>query len=69
MAHNAVANYAHLAATLELAILDNGAGNGSHLADVVYLLDLGVANDFFLDVGREHTFHGALNLLDCIVDD
>ena len=38
--NNTVADDAHLAATLDLALDDHGAGDGTHLADVVNLTHL-----------------------------
>ena len=57
-----------LGVSCDLAVLDHAARDGAHGADLIGHADLGVADDHFLKLGRQHTLHGGLNFIDGIVD-
>ena len=68
MDDDVVPQNAHLRIPGDLAVLDHTAGNGADGADLVGHAHLRVADDNFLELGREHTLHGGLDLVDGVVD-
>ena len=68
MDDNTIPDDTHLAAPLDLAVLNVAAGNGTHAGDLVGLAHLGMADESLPELGGQHTLHGSLHLVDGVVD-
>ncbi len=68
MDDHAVADQAHLRATLDLAFRYTATGNLADLRDIEDLLYLRIAKEDFTHCRREQTGHGRLNVIYQIVD-
>ena len=68
MDDDVVPQHTHLGVPGDLAVLHIAAGDGADGADLIGLAHLGVADDDFLELGRQHALHGVLDLVDGVVD-
>ena len=64
-----IAQHAHGAAALDLAVEDVAAGNGADLGDLVGLADLRMTDDDLLELRCEHALHCGFDLINAVVDD